>query len=246
MSRIRRPRCCRRRGFTLVELLVVIGIIAVLIAILLPTLNRAREAAKRTQCLSNLRQLHTALILYAMTNKDAVPLGYWRTEHQYNYALWQKGATGPIMLGLVYRAGLLKAPQTFYCPAQSDPFFQFNVPQNVWPPDKAQTGSDHCRIGYGVRPIDFMGDWNPNWPKTFQRLTKIKNKAVISDIAASPERIKEGHKTGTNVLYGHGGAKWVDYKAVKTLVDACTFTFGNDVPGNNMRQDKMWETWDGY
>src|SRR5689334_19337862 len=69
------PNATRRRGFTLVELLVVIGIIAVLISILLPALNKARESAKRAQCLSNLHQVHTFLAMYAVGYRGAVPLG---------------------------------------------------------------------------------------------------------------------------------------------------------------------------
>jgi type II secretory pathway pseudopilin PulG len=59
-----------------VELLVVIGIIAVLISILLPAIQKAREAANRVACLSNLRQLGTLYRMYAGQYNDVAPLGF--------------------------------------------------------------------------------------------------------------------------------------------------------------------------
>jgi prepilin-type N-terminal cleavage/methylation domain-containing protein len=64
----------RKRGFTLVELLVVIAIIALLIAILLPTLKKAKESANRVKCSSNIRQIVMAMMMYATDDKKHVYL----------------------------------------------------------------------------------------------------------------------------------------------------------------------------
>jgi prepilin-type N-terminal cleavage/methylation domain-containing protein len=73
----RRP-AARASGFTLVELLVVIGIIAILIAILVPVLSKARAAANRAVCLSNIRQLGAGVLMYCNDNKGWFPTcAYW-------------------------------------------------------------------------------------------------------------------------------------------------------------------------
>jgi prepilin-type N-terminal cleavage/methylation domain-containing protein len=83
-----------RPAFTLVELLVVIGIVALLVSILLPALGRAREMANRTKCLSNLRQIAEGIYVYVNDNRQWMPAA---TNTVYNYA--DPNSTPPTIWG---------------------------------------------------------------------------------------------------------------------------------------------------
>ncbi len=90
----------RTKGFTLVELLVVIGIIALLVSILLPALSRARESAKQTKCLSNLRNIGNAMMMYVNDNRGWLPADGVNGNHNAaDYIWWQQTYRNDITYG---------------------------------------------------------------------------------------------------------------------------------------------------
>jgi prepilin-type N-terminal cleavage/methylation domain-containing protein/prepilin-type processing-associated H-X9-DG protein len=109
------PTRSARRGFTLVELLVVIGIIALLISILLPALSKARESAKTVACLSNMRQIGQACMQYSTEHKGFwVPPSYQNDDEFWYCSLVDEGyLTAPDGYG----KGPQIAKNVFYCPS---------------------------------------------------------------------------------------------------------------------------------
>ena len=97
------------RGFTLIELLVVIAIIAVLIALLLPAVQAAREAARRTQCVNNLKQIGLAMHNYH-TSTDSFPMGVSATNNSVNNCIaWMGWSAQAMLFGYMEQGALYNA-----------------------------------------------------------------------------------------------------------------------------------------
>lgn len=124
----------RQRAFTLIELLVVISIISLLMAILLPSLGRAREQARRATCMANLRSIGQGIYLYAHDNDGRLVPGDWRVS----WDVWSKVAEYPkgcrmppvlesreVNLGHLISTGILPMPgsndHVFFCPSGKTP-----------------------------------------------------------------------------------------------------------------------------
>jgi prepilin-type N-terminal cleavage/methylation domain-containing protein/prepilin-type processing-associated H-X9-DG protein len=157
----------RNRAFTLVELLVVIGIIALLISILMPSLTRARMSANLVTCQSNFRQIYTAISFYVGENKGVLPRSCDQTQ----------GVEGTFANTLIQLTKLLGKPFNDETTDTLSPVFtcveaNMSGGANVWAPNLIRTVQFNPRAFPGY---DQLMQQNAEYPQ--RRLSSIKNAA---------------------------------------------------------------------
>jgi prepilin-type N-terminal cleavage/methylation domain-containing protein/prepilin-type processing-associated H-X9-DG protein len=188
----------RRKAFTLVELLVVIGIIALLISILLPTLGKAREAARTVACASNGRQLALAMRLFAQEHRGYMPAlsdKAWAYQNDPTRSIWvyRSGTNPPVLLD--WASSLLP-----YLGVKNVEWF-VSAPNNVskvflCPSDQAQTYPGDYGTTSGNQPtgpgLCIFNNMNPStggYPISY---------GVNADIGANIDRSSNQGRFGLN------------------------------------------------
>jgi prepilin-type N-terminal cleavage/methylation domain-containing protein len=202
----------KNKAFTLIELLVVISIIALLIAILLPALRSAREQAQTVKCLTQLRQIGTAIVSYAADHHDWGPYPRYKDTSPVNYDgryLWRYGTNPgparPCNLGCLQQAGYLPNPKTSPVIVGTNRSSIFDCPE-ANPNGMDSTSGD----------AKFWGDYwyllNNVYTKTssdiryykprYRRLADVSSDAAVTVDAVNNNADMAVHPNGVNAIYG--------------------------------------------
>jgi prepilin-type N-terminal cleavage/methylation domain-containing protein/prepilin-type processing-associated H-X9-DG protein len=189
-----------RRGFTLIELLVVIAIIAILAAILFPVFAKAREKARQTSCLSNLKQLGLGILSYAQDYDEKLPLAV-------------AGNPPTIYIFTELIDPYLKNTQIWQCPSKSDPVVltnlgKANVGYSVDVGTQMPAGSTSGRL-FGAPAAGTSScslgtvDQPSQTPMMCDAVGTVPPALLPLSLYADPR-----HNDGCNYCYVDGHAKW--------------------------------------
>ncbi len=197
-----------RRGFTLIELLVVVAIIAILAAILFPVFARAKEAAKKTQCLSNLKQLDLAWLLYAGDADEVCAPSYF----QHGGVAWDFRFDGPKpalgLLGPYTKEGQINACPSFFGNRRDRPYtgYAYNATYVGGDEDSGipTAAMSQIEAPSGIAVFADAGYGSPVQSHNFLR--------APSDPLFLAGKVHFRHLDGANVAYGDGHARSVKTK----------------------------------
>lgn len=165
---LKRRSVSRKAGFTLIELLVVIAIIAILAAILFPAFAKARENARRSSCLSNMKQIGLGLMQYAQDYDETYPVSYY-------YGVFDGGDATGISQWSGYTQPYLKSLQVFVCP--TDPTKGL-APTN-FTGDNQGTGVPTGQTSLGGSFASLAGGYPANQDYQAPRLSYTANEAIM-------------------------------------------------------------------
>ena len=193
-------------GFTLIEMLTVMAILAVLAGLLFPVIAKSREQARRTTCLSNLRQIGMALSMYASNHAGMLPPAGEPSTGRATHHIWDGTATPPRYLGLGYlheKFGYGVAPQMYYCPAAMGQN-RMESSTHSWACWE-KVGPDYrtalCGTSYVYRETGFGAD------KLLAR--NAETPAMVMDFQIDTPNAHSHFLQGVNILFYDGSVKWV-------------------------------------
>jgi len=196
----------RSRGFTLIELLVVIAIIAILAAILFPVFARAREKARQTSCLSNLKQLGTALVMYAQDYDERYCATYYYHAAPVGLTFWQETLQPYVM-----------NQQVQICPSNewnyphTDPPFNSSYVLTSIRADRSGATCEGIAGGKMALIKDVAGTiamCDSTSAEIFGPWSGDPDPLVFTE-AGTRSRVAEVHNEGANYAFADGHAKWL-------------------------------------